>query len=194
MICKRGYSTARNSIHYNQKRRDINPWVIKLISAGVSQRKIARLLNVSKNTIAPKIHFLSQICEELNKSFLYQIGPTPGVQLDEAETFEHTKLKPITIPMIAHNPLRFILGIKAAPMSAKGLLAKKSIAKYGKRVSYRRKCITRLLEDLPEYVGKIQVVESDECPLYPKIVKACLPEAEHITHKGRRGCVVGQGS
>jgi hypothetical protein len=36
-------------------------------------------------------------------------------------------------------------------------------------------------------------LKSDECPRYPPLVRAVVPWATHVTFKGRRGCVVGQG-
>jgi hypothetical protein len=45
---------------------------------------------------------------------------------DEMETFEHTKMKPISITVAVTEKTRLIVATKVASMPAKGLLAERS--------------------------------------------------------------------
>lgn len=60
------------------------------------------------------------------------------------ESIEHTKLKPLTLPLIVDKTQR-ILAVSAGKSPAKEKLARKSILKYGKRESQS----TQLIKELP---------------------------------------------
>ena len=78
-------------------------------------------------------------------------------------------------------------------MPAKGLLAKRSIKKYGKRTDGRKMARNDLLKNLEKNISPTATFETDEHPHYGQSIKKFFPQAQHIQHKGRRGCVVGQG-
>jgi len=108
------------------------------------------------------------------------------------ETFEHSKLKPLSITLAVTKP-RQILGAFVASMPAKGLLAKKAVEKYGRRKDERKKSLHALFKTLKPIVSKTALFQSDQNPHYPKVLTEHFPEATHLTVKGLRGCVVGQG-
>jgi hypothetical protein len=159
-------------------------------------RQSARLLGVSKNTIAPKLKFLasltSQIFERDLRRFL-QGRKLERIQFDDMETFHHTKMKPLSIPVVVDSDSRLILGLGVASIAAKGLLAEKSIKKYGKRPNYRPFIWNSVFRELPRFVSDQAHFMSDQDKNYPNLVKDHFPKATHKQHKGRKGCVVGQG-
>jgi hypothetical protein len=114
------------------------------------------------------------------------------VQFDEMETFEHTKLKPLSVPL-AVTKSRHILAVEVASMPAKGLLADKSRKKYGWRKDERNEAILRLLNRLKPLVTKQVKFQSDQSPRYPPLLRKIFPTATHETTPGLRGCVTGQG-
>lgn len=75
------------------------------------------------------------------------------------ESIEHTKLKPLTLPLLVDQNQR-ILGISAGTIPTKGHLAEISRRKYGNRVSESSQLITNLLVDLPKNIAPI-VVKTD---------------------------------
>ncbi len=192
--CKRTFSTATLSVCFRQHKRRVNEPLRVLLCSGVSMRRCARLLGIHRVTVAKKLKFLATQARLFQKRFLEHFGAhkLAQVQFDEMESFEHTKLKPLSIAM-AVTKERHILNFQVASMPAKGLLSSKAIKKYGFRKDERTKAMTQMLENLRNIVAEKAVFESDENPHYPKLLKKSFPHALHLTTPGRRGCTVGQG-
>jgi hypothetical protein len=115
------------------------------------------------------------------------------IQFDDMETFEHTKCKPLSITLAVEEKTRRILGFEVSEMPAKGLLARISRKKYGVRKDLRPEGRRKLFQTLKAIVHENSQIKSDENPHYPKDVKRHFPKAQHLTFKGKRGAVVGQG-
>lgn len=191
LLCKKTFSQATSSINFRQHRRDVNQPLLRLVCSAVSQRRSANLLKINPKTVVRKTKFLALQAKNRHRTFLINQIFT-DLQFDEIETFEHTKCKPLSIPMIV-NQDRKILGFSVARMPAKGLLAKIARKKYGFRPDERRVHLEELFESLKPFIAPDTLFESDECPRYPSIVKRHFQQATHKTYKGKRGCIVGQG-
>jgi hypothetical protein len=114
-------------------------------------------------------------------------------QFDDMESSIHTKLKPVSIPIAVEKKSREIIAFRVCSMPPKGLLAKKSLKKYGPRQDDRPQARSEVLRELAALANPGLVIQSDKCPQYPGLIKKNLPGARHIAVKGRRGCVAGQG-
>src|SRR5690349_18088765 len=57
--CGKRFSTATFNPCYRQKKRRLNPLIRRLLCSGVSQRRIALLLGISRLTVERKFLFLS---------------------------------------------------------------------------------------------------------------------------------------
>jgi hypothetical protein len=113
---------------------------------------------------------------------------------DEMETFEHSKCKPLSLAVAVEEGSRRLLAIAVAQMPAKGHLAAIARKKYGPRADHRRQGLAHVLGQVSRVaIPEGLVVKSDQCPRYPRAVRESLPGVRHVTFKGRRGCVVGQG-
>jgi len=115
------------------------------------------------------------------------------VEFDELETFEHTKCKPLSVPLAVESKTRRILGFEVCQMSAKGRLAKIALKKYGPRKDKRAEGRANLFKKLQPLVKPDAQFKSDQNPFYPADVRRHFPRAEHETFKGQRGSIVGQG-
>jgi hypothetical protein len=191
--CLKYFSFATAHPCFGQNKRQLNDKIRKLFCSGVSQRRIAKLLKISRDTVANKLKFLGKQAQINSLCHNLQFVSSPTVQLDEMESFEHTKLKPLSIPIAVDKKTRRILGFKVAVMPAKGHLAKLSRKKYGRRPDERIAARLDLLGDIQPFVYPFAEIESDQHPLYPREVKSKFPLAKHITHPGQRGSIVGQG-
>lgn len=117
-----------------------------------------------------------------------------AIQFDDVETYEHTKLKPVAIPLVVDAKERFIYVIDAASMPAKGHLAALTVKKYGKREDHRPEAWSSVLTMAKEILASDGVtITSDSHTRYPAAIKKILPNATHIQKKSRRACVAGQG-
>ena len=178
---------------YRQRKRYLNPVIMEELCSLNSMRRIAKKLEINPKTVARKMDFLGNRARKVLEQFNQYQMPCSQVQFDELETIEHTKLKPVSVPLAVEFKTRRILDVRVASMPAKGLLAAKSRKKYGPRKDERNKRIKELLQTVKSLCQEHPVLSSDQCPRYPELVQTVLPRAEHKTFKGKRGAVTGQG-
>ena len=196
--CNLGFSERTGHPCYRQKKAYLNKQIFQSAASCVSQRRMALTLKVNRKTIARKIKFLGHHCLVAieNNKHLFSLGPIKvfaEIQFDEMETFEHTKYKPLSIPLAVEAKTRRILAFDVAIMPANGLLAKKSVAKYGKRPDERAEKCLNTLKRLAPFLTRSCTIASDQNPRYPVYIKEALPLAQHQPTPGARGCITGQG-
>jgi len=191
--CQKTFSQASLELCFRQKKRTLNPDIFKFLVSGVSMRRSALLLKTNRKTIARKLIFLGQCSEFAFKLDRLEHSNSQEVEFDDLETFEHTKLKPLSVTMAVETGTRRILGFRVARMPAKGLLVKRSLKKYGPRKDERKLQREDLFKELKNHISPLCTFKSDENPHYPSTVKRHFPLSHHKRFKGRRGCVVGQG-
>lgn len=192
-VCKKNFSAATFNSCLNQKKRQFNSKVSRLLSGAVSLREAARVLKLNRKTVVRKLIFMGVKAKEELERFNLGQPITNEVLFDDLETFEHTKCKPVSIGLMVEEGTRRILGYNVARMPAKGLLAKISVKKYGKRFDERPKKRSELFNKMRVLIDELAIVKSDECPYYFKYIKRYFPKAKHVTFKGRASAIVGQG-
>ncbi len=192
-ICQKKFSSATFQKTYRQKKTRINKMLNDYLSSNVSQRRCAILLNVSRKTIERRFRFLGFHKKEEHFKFINTLSDIKVVQLDELQTIEHSKCKPLSVPVVVDPRTRKILCFDVASMPATGHLAKISRKKYGKRKDERQKALTRVLKKLQPILDEDVEFITDECPFYPKLIKKYFPKATHTTVKGSKSSVAGQG-
>jgi len=135
--CGKKFSSATFKPTYRQKKRRINSTVRFCFASNMCPRDIAELVGVNIKTIAARLVWQACLSREKNKlyrqAYVAQCGPIKEVQFDDLVTFEHTKCKPLTVPMAVINDKRVPLGFRVASIPAFGHLAKLSKQRYGKR-------------------------------------------------------------
>jgi len=193
--CGRYFSSSTHSPDYRQKKRDLNPIINKLFCSGVSQNRMAILLQVNPKTVVRKFRLLAARSRSDHKTWLSQFNETKyqEVQFDDLETHEHTKCKPLSVALAVSKKSREILGFQVSRMPANGPLARIARRRYGKRSDQRPEGWNELFRNLQSTVHPQATFESDENPHYPKFVKRYFKNATHLRHPGQRGAVTGQG-
>lgn len=190
--CGKGFSQATFSPCFGQNKRRVNEVLRRLLCSGVSMRRAARLLNIHRITVARKLVFLAEQAKRSHQNWLATLAKLAYVQFDEMESFEHTKLKPLSIPLVVSRE-RKILAFDVASMPAKGLLAGRSVKKYGRRPDHRRRTIRQLFTTVQKNVIDSVRFDSDQNPMYPSLIAQAFPKSIHHTFKGKRGAITGQG-
>lgn len=192
--CKKSFSTESKSVFKYQKKRHLNDIIFSLLASGVSQRRIARLIQINPKTVIKKFIFLGKT--SLSDMQLRKHLPSRKINsfiFDDMETFEHTKLKPLSISMAVEEKTRLILDFKVSSMKAKGHLSFRAKKKYGYRKDERKKHLLELLQSIRGLTIPDCKIKSDMNPHYALPVKSVFPESHHEVFKGKRGCIVGQG-
>ena len=193
--CGKRFSNSTSTLEYRQKKRRENLPLLKLLCSGISMRRAGWLLNLHQITVARKLIYLAKKSRIDNSQFLENLkdNPVKNFQFDDLITSEHTKMKPISITVAVNKDNREILGLKVCQIPAFGLLAKKSVRKYGYRKSFHKLSLEKLFESIKETINPTAHVESDEHKTYLEIVKKYLPRVTHERYKGGRGAITGQG-
>lgn len=191
--CGKNFSQATHQLCYGQNKRRMNAPIRKLFCSAVSLRRSAKILGINRKTVARKLKFLARVAEHELDTELEALPPATEIQLDDLETIEHSKCKPLSVLTVVEHKTRRILGFNVARMPAKGHLAKIALKKYGKRADDRREARKKLFTKLQPYIHPGAVIISDEHPHYPEAIKKFFPKAIHKCFKGRRACVAGQG-
>jgi hypothetical protein len=153
--------------------------VLKLYTSGMTQRRMAKVLAVSRSTIERKFLLLSALAAQAHSEWLSGQERVSLVHFDEIETFEHTKLKPVSIALAVHARTGAILGVSARPMGDKGPLASVASQKYGPRNDPSGLGIAAVLQTVARVADPRCRVVTDESPKYPPQLKRALPRATH---------------
>ena len=144
--------------------------------SGNTQRRSARLLTCSTTTVERKFQWLFKYKHLLVK----QTSFSQNIFIDEMESIEHTKLKPLTIPLCVDADYK-ILASNVGQIPAKGHLSKLSVIKYGPRLNQREQVLEELLAYLKTELKLSPLcITTDSHPSYPGIVKKYFPQAKHL--------------
>jgi hypothetical protein len=139
---------------------------------------MAKVLGIDRKTVVRKLRFLAKEARELHEAKLASGSlKSAFVQFDEMETFEHTRLKPLSIALAVNPETYQFLAVSVASAPAKGKLALPSREKYGYRPDLRpqaRKDVFEILKTLSP-----QTLTTDFHPAYPALSRRYLPDAVH---------------
>jgi len=191
--CDKTFSNAIKDPAYNHNKRRINYPLLKMLASNVSLRRAAMILGVSRTTVARKLIYLAHVCRDEQATLLGQIRKVARVQLDELQTIEHTKLKPLSVAIAIDEETRTILGTVVSSMPATGHLAKLSRKKYGYRPDKRRMGLKKLFESVQNVTAKNVKITSDKHPYYRPLIQQKLPGVYHEQYEGKKATIAGQG-
>lgn len=191
--CRRSKSEATFDPQRHHRKRQFNFIIYRQLVSGVSQRRSAIILNLNRKTIIRKFHFLGDLALKYLPKQNSHFPKSAIVEFDDLETFEHTKCKPLSVPMMVEYRTRRVLGFNVAQMPAKGLLAAISRKKYGHRPDKRPKAYMEFFNSVKEFVEPEALIKSDQNPSYTYHVKKHFPKARHETYRSRRSSSTGQG-
>lgn len=195
--CQMGFSERTLAYNKYEKKKDLLVYIYRQLVAGTSQRETARLLSISRNTVDNNLAKLAKAAINVNSYLLEFFPKVSTVCFDEQETFEHSKWKPITIPVAVDKETRLMLGFKMGTIPARTNY-QKAILKYGPRDHESELKTAELFSDLKILqlkniiCNKVEFI-SDKKSSYPNIVYKYFPDAKHWSHKGRKAAVAGQG-
>jgi hypothetical protein len=185
--CGRYFSTHTFLKTWRQKKPYLNKAVYFWYVSAVTQRRMAKVLNVSRSTIVRKFLFLARYARFEHERWLREGRlQTEKAQFDEMESFVHSRLKPLSLPMVVNETTGTIVDIRVASMPAHGKLAKVSRLKYGYRPDQRNEARQKVLKTLARVSSKNLKLTSDKNPSYPTLVKRILPLANFLRVKRRK--------
>jgi uncharacterized protein YlaI len=176
--CQRTVSTRTFRRSYRQKRPDLNEPIFFWYSSGTTQRRMAVGLKTNRKTVVRKFLFMAQEARRMHEAKLAEgRWRAPAIQFDEMETFEHTRMKPLSIGLAVNPETYEILYTNVAPFPAKGPLAGLARKKYGFRPDLRNHARRDLIKKLRRF--EPQIITTDKASAYGKPIRTFLPQTFH---------------
>ncbi len=140
-------------------------------------------LAVDRKTIVRKFLFMAAQARLIHDAKLASgVWKVESIQFDEVETFEHTRLKPLSIALAVDEKSGDLLAVSVSPFAAKGKMAAFALQKYGFRPDRREAGRKDVLEQIQKLEPK--VITTDFHPAYPKLIRKILTKTLH--EKARR--------
>ena len=178
-FCRRTFSSHTTRPTFGQHKPNLNEVIFGLYCSGTTQRRMARLLGINCKTVVRKFRFLALRARTFHESWLRTSAEkSECAQFDEMESFEHTRLKPLTLPF-AVTPQGLIIELQVASIPYKGKLAAIAYKKYGPRTNHRRAAVTKVLEAVREACGGKVSLLTDSHASYGRWIRNVLPDAKH---------------
>ena len=193
--CGSKFSASTGTLEFGQKKRRVNPLLLKLFCAKVTQKRAARIVGVNKTTVARKFDYWSKKAAIKNSRFRQRISQNKisHIQFDDLITKEKTKLKPLSVSVVVDAKRRFILDANVSQIASFGHLATLSVKKYGRRKSNHLKILDYTFKNIASCVDECALIESDEHKNYKPIVNKYFSKAQYIQYKSQKSCIAGQG-
>jgi len=192
--CRRSFSSQAFRLDYRLKRPRLHLDLWNLFVSKVTHRQSARLLGCNRKTLAQRLWLLGEHCQRWHLARLQQRALVGAFQLDELETFEHSRrLQPLTVPVLIQRQSYLVVDLAVAPLPCRGGLREadrrrkaQREALYGKRRSGSRAAVEGCLSTLAGCLGGMGLLESDAKPAYAASVRRVLGHsAAHVRHPGR---------
>ena len=192
--CGRTFSLATFRFSYRQKKPNIDASLMKLLCHGVSLRGAARLLDINRKTVARKLVRIARHSRRLHQARLSSRLIDGSFQLDELETFETNRYRPVSVPVLVEKRSYFVVATATAPIRRKGRMTPHQRARraqleqlHGRRRSGSDAAVARCLATLARHAVAPIIVESDRKPAYGALCRRILRnEVLHRTHDSRR--------
>lgn len=133
--------------------------------------------------------FLSKNAEEEHSKRLQQKAfDTTQVQFDEMLSFEHTRLKPLSIALAVQSDNYKIIDVQVAQSHYQGRLSSIALKKYGPRGDQSKEARIHVLKTLESQIRTDCHITTDAKPHYPLEVREYFPKAslKQIKNRGSR--------
>lgn len=185
--CKKYFSSQTFKDTYKQKKPELNKEVFKYYSSAMTQRRLAKTLDCNLKTVVRKFLFLADKARKIHNKRVSLIK-TNIIMIDEMETSEHTKMKPLSIAIIVDGSGKEIIDLCVAEMNCKGHLAKRSQEKYGYREDWREDAMDEVLNTAKKCANENVKVFTDGKTSYPSAILRAFPKAtiEVSVSRGKR--------
>lgn len=153
-------------------------------TSGYSVSRLSQELGICKNTVLSMIEYLADKCRTyhfdlLDSGFL----TTDKIHFDEMETFEHSKVYPVSVGIAYDARYKRIIDMRVAEIKLKGALKKKVIAdcngvlpvKIASRPNNSPMMLVELMKSVKKSLIPSGFLFSDDKPAYITVVATCLP-------------------
>ena len=184
--CKKGFSSHTFYRTYRQKKPYLNETIFKFYTSATTQRRLARVLDVNLKTVVRKFLFLAKNAELNHLEKLSQKAfDVTHSQFDEMLTFEHTRLKPLSIALAVQKKDSKLIDIQVAQSHYQGVLSSVAFKKYGPREDQSHEARRQVLATLQSQIKSSCHLVTDAKPVYRTDVASLVPKVKLVQVKNR---------
>lgn len=184
--CGKSFSSHTFYRTYRQKKPYLNEPLFSLYTSATTQRRLAQFFGVNLKTIVRKFLFLAENAELMHLEKLSQkCFNVSQSQFDEMLSFEHTRLKPLSIALAVEKTNQKLIAIEVAQSHYQGILSSVALKKYGHRQDKSHEARRKVLTVLQSQMRSSCQIITDAKPIYLKEVKEYVPGARLVQIKNR---------
>lgn len=169
LFCARSFSDT-----FRQHKPRLNPIIYSALCSGVTFRRAARVLRVSRNTVTAKFHKLVSKAKRLHvKALKDRQRSMTVVEFDEMESYQGSRLNMLSIPLAVEPGSGFIVDARVALMRPKGRLAAKHPNAWRRwNRDTRKEACRSVLRRVRRLCRQSPLVRCDAKPQYPGLIRA----------------------
>lgn len=192
--CGKGFSYQTFRMDYRDRRPHDNLNLFADLVSGEGLRQVARKHGLDCNSAQMKFRKIARHLRILNRSLLHELPPNQQYCLDEAESFEHLSIAPLTIPVLVENRTKLVIATDVAPIrrgAKRGSRRERKLARFeglhGRRVDRGRECVRRVFGRLARLLaGKPALLLTDKKPSYATECRVRFRDrVQHVTASSR---------
>lgn len=193
-MCARSFSRQTFRHDYRDHKPDKNAETFLNLVSGIGLRQTARRTNLDVHSVQGKLRKMARTCRDLHGNLAFKLAAREFL-LDEEETYEHSSIRTVTLPVLIERRTWFIVATAAGPIrrlaragTRRRRWQDRDEEKNGRRPDRSKACVRETLEALrrclPEDV-KIRL-HSDLKSSYATLAKQVFHDAvEHVRTPGR---------
>lgn len=178
--------------------RDRKPWcnapLFDYLTSGVGLRQAGRNVGLDIGSVQGKLRKFGRTCLRLHENLSSSLPGNRTYVFDEEETYERSKIWPLTMPVLIERETRFVVAVEAGSIrrlatkgSRRRALQDAHEKRHGRRPDQSRECVRKVLESLRKRVGEAAVgLQSDEKSSYGTLIRGVFGgSARHETTPGK---------
>ena len=191
--CKRNFSRQTFRLDYRDHRPDCNVQLFQLLISGCGLRQCGRMVQLSVRSVQTKFRKAARAMRQLNRNLLRSL-PDTGHRtflLDEIETFEHSSILRLTVPVLIERKSLAVLAVGVGPIRRvprRGSRRQRWLSRHelnhGRRSDRSRACVRRVLGRLRRLWGQRRgLLQTDQKALYGALLRRMWPETPAMAHE-----------
>lgn len=192
-LCERKFSRQTFRHDFGDRKPDTNEPLLKLLTSGVGLRQAGRVVGLDVHSVQGKLRKFARTCRLLHRNLSPTLPADGTYVLDEEETFETDRSRPLTMPVLIERKTWFVVDATAGKirrLARRGSKRRRRQelyeAKKGRREDQSRACVRRTLQALKDRTGETKLtLLSDEKSSYGTLVREVFGDlASHETTPG----------
>jgi hypothetical protein len=158
--CRRTFSRQTFRVDYRDRRPECNVLLLTFLFSGVGLRQCGRNLDLSVHAVQRKFRKLARHLRLLNRNLLTRLPGDRTFLFDEMESYEGSRIQPLTIPVLIDRESWLLIDTRAAPIrrsARRGSRAHRRLVEHemahGRRKDGGRECVRRSFGRLQRLLG-----------------------------------------